>query len=176
MVVYDLVIAENIRSLRVLRFSLRERFWSFSGILISISSLKESTVLPDQYICYIYSYLQIMIGGSNKKLQGIASRRGGEGGEDAERDLDTKSTILQDFNRICELLCPLSLTPVELEKNRLDCFETRVRIFLFPVYCSSSLNKRLVWLASNEPSLNEVKNKVRVWFSFGPVQAPYLTS
>ena len=77
---------------------------------------------------------------------------------------------------MCELLCALSLTPVELEKNRLDCHETRVRIFLFPVYCSSSLNKRLVWLASNEPSLNEVKNKVRVWFSFEPVQAPYLTS
>ena len=77
---------------------------------------------------------------------------------------------------MCELLCALSLTPVELEKNRLDCHETRVRIFLFPVYCSSSLNKRLVWLASNEPSLNEVKNEVRVWFSFEPVQAPYLTS
>ena len=44
-----------------------------------------------------------MIGDSNKTLQGIAGR----GGED-EGDLDTKSTILQDFNRMCELLCALS--------------------------------------------------------------------
>lgn len=55
-----------------------------------------------------------MIGGTNKMLQGIVG--GGEGREQAESDLDPNSTILQDFHRICELLCALSLTPVELEK------------------------------------------------------------
>ena len=108
---------------------------------------------------YIYSYLQIIIYGTNIMLQGIADWGGGEGGEQAEGDLDTESTILQESHRVCELLCALSLTPVDLEKNRLDYHETRVCIFLFPVYCSSSLNNRLVWLASNEPSLNEVKTK-----------------
>lgn len=67
-------------------------------------------------------------------LQGIADWGGGEGGEQAEGDLDRESTILQESHQVCELLCALSLIPVDLEKNRLDYHETRVCIFLFPVY------------------------------------------